>query len=1060
MAVYRIEVRATHPADDPTGPGVLGEIRQIGISGSEVTDVRASRLFLLQGSEELLTQSNLERIAREVLIDPVTETFTIAASQADPVHANGESTNGHPHQPPTTHKTIEVHLKPGVMDPVAASCEMAISDLLAGTPNDERGTMNDETRNSVPTPQSSSLIQVRTGRKFELLGHATDDILRLIAKRLLVNESIETGHFEPFTPHEFPTGHACQFKQLHVPIRELSDEGLLELSRKGHLFLDLREMQAIQTYFRTLERDPTDAELETLAQTWSEHCVHKTLKATVEFTDESRITNHESRTTDHESRLTTHAPVIIDNLIKSTVFKATMDLNKPWTLSVFKDNAGVIEFDDQFAVCMKVETHNRPSAIEPYGGAATGIGGCIRDVIGTGLGARPFANTDIFCFADPETAVESLPNGVIHPRRSMQRVVAGVRDYGNRMGIPTVNGALFFDQRYVGNPLVFCGTAGVMPRQFADKGYAKPGDHIVVIGGRTGRDGIHGATFSSDVITDTHADEFSHAVQIGNAITEKKMLDVILQARDQATGPLFHAITDCGAGGLSSAIGEMGEKVGATVELHKVPLKYEGLSYSEIWISEAQERMVLAVPPENVATLLALCAAEDVEATDIGLFDGTGKLTLHYESAGTLHTVAHLDMHFIHDGIPKPTRKAIWRPTERIEPHLAPPNVERGEYAATLHELLRMPNIASKHWVIRQYDHEVQGGTVIKPLVGPGLTGGDAPGDASVVRPILTSKKGVALAVGCQPRFGDIDPYQMALNAIDEAIRNIVCVGGNPERTAILDNFCWPKCADPLHLGALVRACQACYDGAMAYGTPFVSGKDSLSNEYMTDKGERIQIPYTLLISAMSIVDDVARCITMDAKHAGNHLVLVGLTKRELGGSHYFARHGHIGTSIPTVDLITGPRTARAVAALIATGIVKSAHDLSEGGLAVALAEMLFASHSETEPTNRTTPPIARGATVDLAGIPCSEDADQDATLLFSESPPATCWKSPRRFRHPHPHPQRRQHPLRRHRPSRIHPPPQNPLHQKRLAHGRKRGRIEKELAGKTGLVNRHPQWV
>lgn len=974
MPVYRIEVCAIHPQDDPAGSAVLNEIRQLGIAGGgEVADVRSSRLFLLQAEAALLTAANLERIAREVLIDPVTETFTLASNAAETLAAGAAGGGG---------RAIEVHFKPGVTDPVAASCEMAIGDLL----------------NSEFKIQNSQLkpVQVRTGRRFVLLGHVTDDLLRVIAKRLLVNESIETGYFEPFIPAEFPTGRPYTFALTHVAIRELPGDQLLDLSRKGHLFLDLREMQAIQNYFRQLQRDPTDAELETLAQTWSEHCVHKTLKASVEYTfvdrrSTPRIADDQPLTTNNEP-LTTN----IDNLIKQTVFKATMDLiegapGRPpidWALSVFKDNAGVIAFDDQHAVCFKVETHNRPSAIEPYGGAATGIGGVIRDVMGTGLGAKPFANTDIFCFAEPTTPVESLPAGVIHPRRSAQRVVGGVRDYGNRMGIPTVNGAVFFDPRYIGNPLVFCGTAGIMPRQFAEKGNARPGDRIIVIGGRTGRDGIHGATFSSDVLTNTHADEFSHAVQIGNAITEKKTLDVILQARDyQGKGergkgkeetspqnplpsplspsPLFHAITDCGAGGLSSAIGEMGEKVGATVELHLVPLKYDGLSYAEIWISEAQERMVVAVPPEKVATLLALCAAEDVEATDIGTFDGTGRLTLHYHE----HTVAQLDMAFIHDGIPKPTRKAVYTAPNLTEPHLPAPK-DAGGYAATLHALLRMPTIASKHWIIRQYDHEVQGGTVIKPLVG---VSHDAPGDAAVIRPLLTSDKAVVLANGCQPRFGDLDPYQMALNGIDEALRNIVCVGGNPQRTAILDNFCWPKCTDPQNLGALVRACQACYDGALAYGTPFISGKDSLSNEFITDKGDRIQIPYTLLISALSVIDDAAKCITMDAKKPGHQLLLVGLTKRELGGSHYYALHDVLGSSVPTVDLQAGPATARAVAALIAQGLIQSAHDLSEGGLAVALAEMLFGGNL--------------GATIDLAGVPCAEDADSDDVLLFSESP-------------------------------------------------------------------------
>jgi phosphoribosylformylglycinamidine synthase len=942
MAVYRVEVRAVHAGDDPSGAGVLNEIRELGFG--EVEAVRTARVFLLQGDQATLTRDAVERIAREVLIDPVTETFGIGA---EPSHA---AEGG---------KIIEVHLKPGVMDPVAASCEMAIADLLA-----------------VP----AGTVQVRTGRKFTLVGHVPEDMLALIAKRLLVNESIETGHFEAFTPAEFPKGHAYQFELRHVQIRDLTDEQLLDLSRRGHLFLDLREMQAIQNYFRQQNREPTDAELETLAQTWSEHCVHKTLKAQVEFTE--MPTPSPSQIGNGQSAMGNPPPLIIDNLVKQTVFKATMDLARDWTLSVFKDNAGVIAFDDDHAVCMKVETHNRPSAIEPYGGAATGIGGCIRDVMGTGLGAKPIANTDIFCFADPETNAAAVPPGVIHPRRSMQRVVAGVRDYGNRMGIPTVNGALFFHERYIGNPLVFCGTVGVMPRKFAQKGKAHPGDHIVLLGGRTGRDGIHGATFSSDVVTATHADEFSHAVQIGNAITEKKMLDVILQARDHDAGPLFRAITDCGAGGLSSAIGEMGEDTGARVHLHTVPLKYEGLSYAEIWISEAQERMVLAVPPEQVATLLALCAAEDVEATDIGEFDGTAKLTLLYETASPAENapnlienrkskiengtvVAEMDMRFIHDGIPKPLRKAVWTPPAAREPHVP----ARRELGGVLHELLAMPTIASKHWVIRQYDHEVQGGTVLKPLVGPHK---DGPGDASVVRPVLHSQKAVALANGCQPRFGDIDPYQMALNGIDEAVRNLVCVGADPDRIAILDNFCWPKCTDPQHLGALVKACHACYDGAIAYGTPFVSGKDSLSNEFITDTGDRIQIPYTLLISAISVLDDVERVVTMDAKKPGNLLLLVGETRRELGGSHYYALHQELGASVPVVNLKTGPATARAVAALLREGAVASAHDCSEGGLAVALAEMLFAGNL--------------GADVDLAGAPISADVTDDAALLFSES--------------------------------------------------------------------------
>jgi phosphoribosylformylglycinamidine synthase subunit PurSL len=921
MAVYRIEVHPRDASDDPAGAAALSEIRQLGMG--EVHSVRTARVFLLQAAEGLLGEKKIQAIAHDLLADPVSERSAIG------------------HEPIGSGRLIEVHLKPGVMDPVAASTELAISDLL-----------------DLPRNDSDPQVQVRTGRRYVLSGHLTSDAAALIARRLLANDSIEQVHFEAFTPPEFPRGRPYEFKRVEIPIRDLTPDQLQALSRQGHLFLDLAEMQAIQNYFRTQKRDPTDAELETLAQTWSEHCVHKTLKARVQFVHHPG--GHGAHT-GHEHHAGGDTSETIDNLVKSTIFRATSELACPWTLSVFKDNAGVIALDDKWAVCMKVETHNRPSAIEPYGGAATGIGGCIRDVMGTGGGAKPIAATDIFCFADPNTPVESVPAGVIHPRRVAQRVVAGVRDYGNRMGIPTINGAVYFDQRFIGNPLVFCGTVGLLPRDLALKRSARAGDRIILIGGRTGRDGIHGATFSSDVITDKHGDEFSHAVQIGNAITQKKMLDVLLQARDHPGGPLYNAITDCGAGGLSSAVGEMGSETGAVVELDRVPLKYQGLSYSEIWISEAQERMVLSVEPRHVQSLLDLANAEDVQAVDIGVFDGSGKLTLHYQG----QLVGSMNMEFIHDGLPLPTRRAIWQPPLLADAKVPPPS----DYAAALAELLATPSIASKHWIIRQYDHEVQGATILKPLVGPC---GDGPGDAAVIAPVPGSQHGVALAVGCQPRFGDIDPYQMALNGIDEAIRNIVCVGGNPAQTALLDNFCWPKCTDPMHLGALVRACQACYDGAMAFRTPFISGKDSLSNEFLTEDGKRICIPYTLLISAISVITDVSRCITMDAKTPGNHLLIVGATARELGGSYYYALRGQLGRGVPQVDLKLAPHVHRKVAGIIAKGWVCAAHDLSEGGLATALAEMLFAGRL--------------GASVDLSAVPHPPAAAEDDVLLFSES--------------------------------------------------------------------------
>ncbi|MBC8108226.1 MAG: phosphoribosylformylglycinamidine synthase subunit PurS, partial [Anaerolineae bacterium] len=787
-----------------------------------------------------------------------------------------------------TGSRIEIHLQPGVMDPVASSTEMALRD--AGLP----------------------AKQVRTGRAFVMKNSVDREQLKTIASRILANGVIESIHFAPYVPKEFESPHEQPFKLRHVPLVKLSEQELTKLSREGHLFLSLVEMQAIQKHFHSLEREPTDIELETIAQTWSEHCVHKTLKSAVDVRDES-------------GKLIRR----YDNLIKETIFNSTVELMNRradnFCLSVFKDNAGVIAFDEDDAVCFKVETHNHPSAIEPYGGAATGIGGCIRDVMGTGLSARPIANTDVFCVAypdsrDPTGRASSLPKNVIHPKRILQQVVAGVRDYGNRMGIPTVNGAVYFDDRYVGNPLVFCGCVGLIPRDKIAK-RVDAGDAIVLMGGRTGRDGIHGATFSSAELTDTHADEFSHAVQIGNAITQKKMLDVILQARDR---DLFSAITDCGAGGLSSAIGEMGETTGATVELDKVPLKYAGLRYDEIWISEAQERMVMSVPQEHVAEILKLAFGEDVEATVIGTFGTENEeLILNYRNT----EVGRLSMEFLHSGLPMPTRSATVRGVGVPPAHTRPEPQKHGRDAhATswfrdrLLQALAHPNIASKHWIIRQYDHEVQGGSVVKPLVGPLQIG---PSDASVVRPKLNSQKGVALACGLAPHIED--PYAMTIASIDESVRNAVCVGAHPDRIAILDNFCWPSVDTDQSMGDLVRACEACRDAALAYGIPFISGKDSLNNQFTdTATGKVIRIPNTLLISAIGVIDDVRQCVTMDLKGRTNRVVMIAARDPD--------------------DLNSLAATHRAVAEIIGGGTVLSAHDLSDGGLFVAAAEMCIAS--------------------------------------------------------------------------------------------------------------------
>ena len=914
--VHRVEVRPNASAGDPRAAAVQRDAAAIGINASRID---TARVYLIEAD---LTPDQLATVQQALLANPVTETAIEGAAPS-----------------PEAGTTVEVHPLPGVMDPAAQTVADAVHDLTGVRPT------------------------VSTGWRYDLHGVNAADA-RTLAERLLANAVVTGVHTKPFHPESLPRGGPAEFRQTHVPIRGLDDAALERMSREAHLFLSLDEMRAIRDECETLGREPSDIELETIAQTWSEHCVHKTLKSTINYRNTA---THEQRSPwipIHGLDLPPNTPrpghttnpdgsVTIHNLLKSTVAAATHELieegHADWCLSVFVDNAGIVAFDDDHAVCVKVETHNHPSALEPYGGAATGIGGCIRDIIGTGLAAKPIASTDVFCVAPPDTAAADIPAGCLHPKRTLTEVVAGVRDYGNRMGIPTVNGAVWFDPRHIGNPLVFCGCIGVMPRHSADgprdamiAGAAKPGDHIIALGGRTGRDGIHGATFSSAELTDTHADEFAHAVQIGNPIEEKRVLDAILRARDTEHGPLFTAITDCGAGGFSSAVGEMGEKVGARVQLDRAPLKYDGLTYTEIWISEAQERMVLAVPEANLAQLQRICDEEHVELADLGTFGHTGEhgpeLILNYND----HEVGRLPMAFLHDGIPMPTREATWTPTKPAATTARTPAPSK--VTDQLTTLLAEPNIASKHWIIRQYDHEVQGNTAIKPLGGPL---GRGPMDASVVQPVPGSNKGLAIACGLATGL-EADPYAMTIAAIDECVRNLVCVGARPDRIAILDNFCWPSCKKADNLASLVRAAEGCYDAAKAYRTPFVSGKDSLNNQFTTATGETIEIPPTLLITGIAIVDNIARCITSDAKTAGNHLVLVGPFNPKLGGSTYERLFGARGNTSPVVDLTTGPRTAAAIADVVAAGLARSAHDVSDGGVLVTIAEMLIGAASHT----------------------------------------------------------------------------------------------------------------
>jgi phosphoribosylformylglycinamidine synthase II len=919
--LWEVDIFAAPGLPDIIGSEAAADAADLGFSSS--LTLGAAHGYLIQGD---LTREQIDLLVSKLLADSVVERATIGKVGDASLDVSLTGAKG---------RIVYVLPKPGVTDTVADAAREAAAEYQV-------------------VPEA-----VRTFKKYWIDG-VDDEELDRLARKLLSNDAIEQVAYDKLGFDSLQVGSQYKFELVTVPIRAMSDDDLMTLSREGQLYLSLVEMQTIKEHFVKLDRDPTDVELETVAQTWSEHCSHKTLAGIIEYDDG---TGQKRR---------------FNNMLKETIFDSTVKIREnlgddDFCVSVFVDNAGVVKFDDEYNVCFKAETHNHPSALEPYGGANTGVGGVIRDSMGTGLGAKPICNTDVFCFAPPHLDPSELPDGVLHPHLVVKGVVAGVRDYGNRMGVPTVNGAVYFDKRYLGNPLVYCGNVGLIP---VDKSFKEPkaNDLVVVMGGRTGRDGIHGATFSSAELTSESETLSGGAVQIGDAIVEKMVLDVMLQARDRG---LYNAVTDCGAGGFSSAVGEMGEDIGVEVDLNAALLKYEGLTYDEIWISEAQERMVFAVPKDKWSELKALCDSEDVEAFVLGEFKPTGRLVLKYDG----QTVADLEMKFIHKGRPRVVRQAIYEPmkaspiTEATEELPAQTVVSKSVWACCnagktdaeldLEAILSCLNVASKHWMIRQYDHEVQGGSVLKPLVG---VADDGPGDAAVLRPRTCSRRGLVISNGMNPNYGDYDTYHMAASAIDEAIRNAVAVGANPNTISILDNFCWGNTDRPEVLGSLVRAALACHDVSLAYGTPFISGKDSLNNEFRPEGEEPIAIPPSLLISAMGQVDDVAACVSMDLKEAGNALYLVGETKNELGGSHLSLVRNWVGGQVPTVDVEQAKRTYNAMYQATQSGFIRSAHDLSEGGLAVAAAESAFAG--------------GLGAEISLAAIPCAKSDDEALNAL------------------------------------------------------------------------------
>ncbi|MEI8240936.1 MAG: phosphoribosylformylglycinamidine synthase subunit PurL, partial [Actinomycetota bacterium] len=645
-----------------------------------------------------------------------------------------------------------------------------------------------------------------------------------------------------------------------------------------------------------------DVELETLAQTWSEHCSHKTFRAII----------------------TTESGSTINPLLRQ-LRDCTDRIDAPFVRSAFVGNAGIVSYFPGVTLAVKAETHNHPSAIEPFGGSNTGVGGVIRDVMGTAH--HPIAVTDILCFGPTDLPASELPEGVLHPRLVERGVIAGIADYGNKIGLPTVAGAVLYDPGYVANPLVYAGCIGMADDAPVLPG-PQPGDLVVVMGGRTGRDGLRGATFSSATMDATTGDVAGASVQIGDPIVEKLVIDAMRDCLG-----LYHAVTDCGAGGLSSAIGEMAEGIGADVDVTFAPLKYPGLRPWEVWLSEAQERMVFAVPPERWNAMHAVCARHGVDVSSLGTFTGDGVLRVR---AGALQ-VLELDTHFLHDGRPQRSMQATLPTPPRPLHDTAPPPI-CDDPAAMLLALLAHPNIASKERVIRRFDHEIRGATVVRPLVG---VEHDAHADG-VVLAEPTDRHGIALGIGVNPWYGLVDPERMAHAVVDEAIRNVVAVGADPDRVSLLDNFSWGDPRRPTTLGELVMAVQGCCDAATAHAAPFVSGKDSLNNEYLGSDGQRHAVPPTLVITALAHIDDVSRVVTPDLAAPGDLLVLVGRTRVEFGGSHLTMVQG-----VPAADSgvapspdAGAPARYRRLHAVVGTGRVAACHDLSEGGLAVAVAEM------------------------------------------------------------------------------------------------------------------------
>ena len=929
---HRLEIALKPELFDAEGHGIRQKAKEY--LCIDLIDVRTIHVLTFEAS---LSTEQLKTIQTEIFTNPVTQ-----VSSYQPLNIQFDW-------------TIWVGYRPGVRDNPGSTAAEAVEDILGMTFGPKEA--------------------IYTSKRYCLKGpNLTGEDADKIAGELLANDIIQQWNIIPIDQWDHGEGIGIIIPRVildHTPTVEAipvdSDSTLQHISDARGLALNAADIPFIRAYFlgATVQNeratvglsDPTDIELEYISQARSDHCNHNTFRGLFRYRN-----------------LETGKTEVVDNLFKTCIESPTLALKKkkPWVVSVLWDNAGAGRFDDDHYYVITGETHNSPSNMEAYGGAVTGIVGVYRDPLGTGKGSKLVMGSYGFCVGPRDYSGDLKPH--LHPRRLLDGVIEGVKDGGNKSGIPTTFGQVLFHHGYMGKCLVFVTALGIMPAlvngEPAEEKKTSPKELVIMCGGRVGKDGIHGVTASSETFSEhTPAGH----VQIGDPYTQKKMHDFLLEARDEG---LIKFITDNGGGGLSSSVGESARfSNGCEIQLEKVPLKYEGLDQWEIWVSESQERMTVSIDPEDLERFLELSKLHAVESTVIGRYTDSGKLHITYNG----QTCAYVNIDFLTSGFPQWEFDALWQTPENrglFEPVLKEPD----HYETLLLDLLSKPNICSKEWIVRQYDHEVQGSSVIKPLVGSGR---DVNSDAAVIRPVLESQKGLAFAQALLPTYSSIDAYHMTSCTIDEAVRRLIAVGANFEHIGGVDNFCWPSIQfhpennpdGKFKAAQLVRSCRALRNICLSYEIPLLSGKDSmyvdghLSGRY--GETHKVSALETMQFSAVSVVNNINKCVTMDSKMPQDLVYILGTTRNELGGSEYYEHFGYVGLNVPQVFPDEFEVLYRALQHAIEKELVASAHGIFRGGMGIHLAMVAMGG--------------GLGMNVDLGRVP-TDSMDRNDAILFSES--------------------------------------------------------------------------